>query len=94
MATEHECIFPEEREPEGRLILAPCLTCGTPAVDALAQLKDDVRMWGDTAEGLVRDMRALADDFNANGNSRELGDPAAQAWHEAARQILERLQRS
>lgn len=87
----HECLFPEEQEPSGRLILAPCLTCGTPAVDAIAKLKTDVQMWADTAEGLVRDMRAISDDFNANGNSRELGDPSAEVWHEAARMILKKL---
>jgi hypothetical protein len=32
----HECSFPEEREPSGRLILGPCLRCGTSAMDALA----------------------------------------------------------
>lgn len=88
---EHECLFPEEQEPSGRLILAPCLTCGAPAVDAIAKLKTDVQMWADTAEGLVRDMRSLAADFNANGNTRELGDPRAEVWHEAARMILKKL---
>lgn len=39
---EHECLFPEEREPNGRLILGPCLTCETPAVDAIAQLKREL----------------------------------------------------
>ena len=38
---EHECLFPEEQEPSGRLILAPCLTCGTSAVDAISKLKSD-----------------------------------------------------
>ena len=89
--SEHECLFPEEQEPSGRLILAPCLTCGTPAVDAIAKLKTDVQMWADTAEGLVRDIRAIANDFNANGNSRELGDPTAEAWHNAASTILKKL---
>ena len=36
---EHECLFPEEREPNGRLILAPCLTCGVSALDALDHMK-------------------------------------------------------
>ena len=91
---KHECLFPEEEEPSGRLILTPCLTCGVAAVDAIAKLKADVQMWADTAEGLVRDMRALVDDFNANGNSRGLGDPRAEVWHEAARLILKRLEMS
>jgi hypothetical protein len=32
---EHECLFPEEQEEGGRLILAPCLTCGVAALEAL-----------------------------------------------------------
>lgn len=36
----HECLFPEEQEPSGRLILAPCLTCNTSALDALEYLKN------------------------------------------------------
>src|SRR4051812_49752796 len=32
----HQCSFPEEQEPSGRLILAPCLICGISAVDALS----------------------------------------------------------
>lgn len=35
----HECVFPEEQEPSGRLILAPCLVCGCTALDALEQLR-------------------------------------------------------
>ncbi len=31
--------FPEEREPSGRLILAPCLTCGIAAGDAIVELE-------------------------------------------------------
>ena len=36
---EHECLFPEEQEEGGRLILAPCLTCGVAALDALESAK-------------------------------------------------------
>ena len=36
-------------------------------------------------------LHKLATDFQANGNSRELGDPTAGAWHEAARQVLDAL---
>lgn len=32
---EHEHQFVEEQEPSGRLILAPCLTCGLTAGDAI-----------------------------------------------------------
>jgi hypothetical protein len=35
--TDHEHVFIEEREPEGRLILPPCITCGLAAMDALEQ---------------------------------------------------------
>ena len=31
--------FPEEREPSGRVILAPCLTCGMSAGDGMQALK-------------------------------------------------------
>ena len=44
--TNHECLFPEEREPNGRLILAPCLTCGTSALDAMSELKQVVTFRG------------------------------------------------
>lgn len=40
MPTEpHECAFVEEQEPNGRLILCPCLVCGLSAMDAMADLK-------------------------------------------------------
>lgn len=92
--TTHECVFPEEQEPSGRLILAPCMVCNLSAMDALEQLRSEVEMWSATATGLVRDMRDLAHDFQTNGNSRPLGDPSAGTWHKAARLILERLERS
>lgn len=38
--SDHECVFVEEEEPSGRLILGPCLVCGYPAMDALLELKD------------------------------------------------------
>lgn len=34
---------------------------------------------------------ALAADWEANGNSRELGDPTAQVWHQAARQLRDAI---
>lgn len=33
-------------------------------------------------------LRALASDWQANGNSRGLGDSRADVWHECARQLL------
>lgn len=35
----HECVFVEEQEPSGRLVLPPCIVCGFTAMDALARLK-------------------------------------------------------
>ena len=45
------------------------------------------------ATGQPRDqaLRALAADWQANGNSRELGDPRAGVWDKAARQLLDAL---
>ena len=40
----HECVFVEEREPNGRLITGPCLTCGRSAFDAVEKLAT-VRAW-------------------------------------------------
>ena len=39
VGTAHECVFVEEQEPSGRLVLPPCIVCGTPAMDALDQLR-------------------------------------------------------
>lgn len=38
----HECVFVEEQEPSGRLVLPPCLVCGLSALDALDQLREAV----------------------------------------------------
>ena len=43
------------------------------------------------AELLAEELHKLVADFQANGNSRELGDPTAGAWFEAAQQILDAL---
>ena len=40
---EHECVFVEEAEPNGRLILPPCLICGFTAMDALEQLSAEMK---------------------------------------------------
>ena len=37
---------------------------------------------------LLAAIRALVGDWQANGNSRELGDPTASTWQEAAWQLL------
>lgn len=41
LVTEHECVFVEEQEPSGRLILPPCIVCGLAAMDALEQMKEE-----------------------------------------------------
>lgn len=45
----------------------------------------------DAAEAAVERVRVLVADWQANGNSRELADPTADTWHEAARQLLRAL---
>jgi hypothetical protein len=35
----HECVFVEEEEPSGRLVLPPCIVCDAAALDALDQLR-------------------------------------------------------
>lgn len=42
-------------------------------------------------DAIAAKLRVLADTFNANGNSRELGDPTARTWHEAARLLLDAI---
>lgn len=39
MNGDHECVFVEEQEPSGRLILPPCIVCGMAVLDALEQLR-------------------------------------------------------
>lgn len=39
----HECVFVEEQEPSGRLVLPPCIVCGVTAMDALLQLRDEAQ---------------------------------------------------
>lgn len=41
MPDGHEHVFVEEQEPEGRLVLPPCILCGLTAMDALIQLRDE-----------------------------------------------------
>lgn len=42
----------------------------------------------DAALSAIREARALVSDWQANGNSRALGDPSADVWHKAAHQLL------
>ena len=41
----------------------------------------------------ARALRWLVADWQANGNSRELGDVTASAWHTAAEQLLDTISR-
>lgn len=60
----HQCSFPEEQEPSGRLILAPCLICGISAVDALSILAKRVA----ALEGALTDTIYWGDaTFDPNG---------------------------
>ena len=43
------------------------------------------------AELLAEELHKLVADFQANGNSRSLGDPTAGAWFEAAQRVLDAL---
>ena len=46
------------------------------------------------AELLAEELHKLVADFQANGNSRVLGDPTAGVWFEAAQQVLDALNRA
>ena len=46
------------------------------------------------AELLAEELHKLVADFQANGDSRGLGDPTAGAWFEAAQQVLDALNRA
>lgn len=50
--------FAEEREPRGRAVLGPCLSCGLSALDAIAAMKRERDVAGPGAEG--RDWKTLA----------------------------------
>ena len=50
-----------------------------------------VTEYGTTLHYLPASLHKLVADFQANGNSRELGDPTAAAWFEAAQQVLDAI---
>ncbi len=52
---------------------------------------DALRAERDALAATVRRVRALVPDWQANGNSRELGDPTDRVWFECARQLLAAL---
>lgn len=84
--SEHEHVFPEERESSGRCILAPCLTCDLAAIDALEQAgveRDqydrEAQMWSMSAKDYLRVLLPLMTEqmreaFESTG---ELPTPAA-----------------
>jgi len=45
ISSEHMCVFVEEAEPSGRLILPPCLECGATAMDAIEYLRSGGQGW-------------------------------------------------
>lgn len=45
-AEVHECVFVEEQEPNGRLVLPPCIVCNLSAMDAIEQLRQMVNEGG------------------------------------------------
>lgn len=53
MSETHECVFVEEQEPNGRLILGPCIVCNLSAMDALTQVREEGALW----EGAYREER-------------------------------------
>lgn len=74
---EHECLFPEEQEECGRLILAPCLTCGLAALDALAAVKADLRgIKSRAADSGPIDFAAAEEFAVANANSMRAANSA------------------
>jgi hypothetical protein len=57
MSQDHECVFVEEQEPSGRLILPPCIVCGCTAIDALDQLRPTDRKRGVMRRLLARESK-------------------------------------
>lgn len=55
---EHECVFVEEQEPNGRLILPPCIVCDFTAMDALAQFESDLRIARYTTDEMASEIVA------------------------------------
>lgn len=53
--------FPEEQEPGGRLILAPCLTCNMSAADGMADADEERDRYLTLARVAARHLRAFAE---------------------------------
>lgn len=62
------------------------------AIRALLNATDVPRDDSAAAQAPTADLseraQSLVSDWEANGNSRDLGDPRAEVWHECARQLL------
>ena len=58
--SEHECNFVEEQEPEGRLILTPCIECGVSAADAIKDAKSQLSEFQSRIASLEQVVRELS----------------------------------
>ena len=77
----HECVFIEEEEPSGRLILPPCIVCGLPAIQALVQVKAQHDIGSEIAEHL----RVVVQTLKDMGHVTPDEDAALLRWEEAKR---------
>ena len=80
MPCDTECAFVEEREPSGRLILAPCAACGTTAMDALLEAKRraaapfELRETGEIIDALFTRCDAGIVALYMDRNAKEVGE--------------------
>ena len=75
-------------ERDGKFVAAASPAVVLALLDELDELRAEVGVRRDARKALAHKLVA---DFQANGNSRELGDPTAGAWLEAAQQVLDAL---
>lgn len=75
----HTHQFPEEQEPSGRLILAPCLICNEAALDAMdaIRVERDQAVYGPPDDELVRRLYRAASTTNQAGLDGSLLEQAA-----------------
>ena len=82
----HECVFPEEKEPSGRLILASCLDCGYSAMDAMTRLKERVaeqaKDMKDYEEHITEILREKDEKLQALEAENKALDLANNEWQE------------
>lgn len=60
-------------------------------IDAALRAAELARADAATTDGRLAKVEVLVSDWEANGNSRELGDPTATVWFECANQLRDRL---